>query len=206
MHLLHFFGSALLRSDRGDQRNKADAPTRTYSEREIEEGEAQQDGTKNKNSWSVMGLFLAPRQRSPSPSPSPSGSLPPSEYNSLDSEKKSKCNLPLAFPIFSFQKLPHSRTFWISLGIAIMVLLTTLLTTVLVLTHARRAHANIDFTVDLGYSKYVGAAAADDKIVKWLGIRYAAPPVGNNRFRAPQDPVVDGKTIQANTVCLASSL
>jgi Carboxylesterase family len=132
--------------------------------------------------------------------------LPPSEYNALDSEKKSKWN-PLAFRTFSIQTLRHSRKFWISIGIAIMVLLTVLLTTVLVLTqHAQKAHANIDFTVDLGYSKYVGTAAADNKIVKWLGIRYAAPPVGNNRFRAPQDPVVDGKTIQANTVCLASSL
>jgi hypothetical protein len=88
-----------------------------------------------------------------------------------------------------------------------MVLLTALLTTVLVLTHhARKAHANIDFTVDLGYSKYVGTAAADNKIVKWLGIRYAAPPVGNNRFRAPQGPIKDGKTIQADKVCPISPL
>ena len=88
-----------------------------------------------------------------------------------------------------------------------MVLLAALLSTALVLTHhAHQAHANIDFTVDLGYSKYVGTAAADNKIVKWLGIRYAAPPVGNNRFRAPQDPVKDGKTNQANKVCGIPSL
>ncbi|RAL07457.1 putative triacylglycerol lipase [Aspergillus homomorphus CBS 101889] len=42
-------------------------------------------------------------------------------------------------------------------------------------------------TVDLGYSQYRGQALANG-IVQWLGIRYAAPPVGSLRFAAPQDP------------------
>lgn len=41
--------------------------------------------------------------------------------------------------------------------------------------------------VDLGYSKYRGRANSDG-VVEWLGMRYAAPPVGPLRFSAPQDP------------------
>ncbi|KAJ6121794.1 Carboxylesterase type B [Penicillium capsulatum] len=40
--------------------------------------------------------------------------------------------------------------------------------------------------VDLEYSKYRGSTA--NGISKFLGLRYAAPPVGDLRFAAPQDP------------------
>ncbi|PYI06251.1 alpha/beta-hydrolase [Aspergillus sclerotiicarbonarius CBS 121057] len=47
-------------------------------------------------------------------------------------------------------------------------------------------------TVNLGYARYKGQALPDD-ITQWLGIRYAAAPVGPLRFSAPQDPeTVDG--------------
>jgi carboxylesterase type B len=42
--------------------------------------------------------------------------------------------------------------------------------------------------VDLGYSKYQGTPLQNG-ITQWLGIRFAAAPLGNLRFRAPQDPV-----------------
>ncbi|PLB44716.1 putative triacylglycerol lipase [Aspergillus steynii IBT 23096] len=46
--------------------------------------------------------------------------------------------------------------------------------------------------VDLGYTRYKGQALPNG-IVQWLGMRYAAPPVGPLRFSAPQDPEeVDG--------------
>lgn len=42
--------------------------------------------------------------------------------------------------------------------------------------------------VDLGYSSYQGTSL-DNGVSRWLGIRYAAPPVGDLRFRAPKDPL-----------------
>lgn len=59
--------------------------------------------------------------------------------------------------------------------------------------------ANISLDVDLGYSHYQGSNGAPG-VSQWLGIRYAAAPVGDLRFKAPQDPVFDGKKYIANTV------
>lgn len=65
--------------------------------------------------------------------------------------------------------------------------------------------------VDLGYSTYQGRVSAG--IAQWLGIRYAAPPVGSLRFAAPQDPVktegiIDAKQVRCNrpTVSLDLSI
>ncbi|GAB1212872.1 hypothetical protein ATERTT37_002021 [Aspergillus terreus] len=41
--------------------------------------------------------------------------------------------------------------------------------------------------VDLGYARYRGQTLSSG-VNQWLGIRYAAPPVGPLRFAAPQDP------------------
>ncbi|KAF4540629.1 Carboxylesterase [Lasiodiplodia theobromae] len=41
--------------------------------------------------------------------------------------------------------------------------------------------------VDLGHAKYNGVDQGDG-VTKWLGVRYGAAPVGDLRFRAPQDP------------------
>ncbi|KAK2741018.1 hypothetical protein FQN57_005754 [Myotisia sp. PD_48] len=46
--------------------------------------------------------------------------------------------------------------------------------------------------VDLGYSKYQ-SVDGPEHVSRWLGMRYAAPPLGELRFAAPQDPIrVDG--------------
>ncbi|KAH8752354.1 Alpha/Beta hydrolase protein [Hyaloscypha sp. PMI_1271] len=57
---------------------------------------------------------------------------------------------------------------------------------------------NVTLTVDLGYSKYQGAYAANG-VSQWFGIRYAAPPVGDLRFRAAADPLVNDTVQIADT-------
>ena len=53
----------------------------------------------------------------------------------------------------------------------------------------------VDPLVDVVYSQYLGATIPAG-ITQWLGIRYAAPPLGDLRFRAPADPLVND-TVQA---------
>jgi len=55
--------------------------------------------------------------------------------------------------------------------------------------------------VDVSYSKYQGAPLGNG-ITQWMGVRYAAPPVGNLRFAAPSDPVKNKTTIIADTVSI----
>lgn len=56
---------------------------------------------------------------------------------------------------------------------------------------------SIPLTVDLGYSKYEGTTV-EGCINQYLGMRFAAPPLGDLRFRAPADPVYNG-TLQPAT-------
>ncbi|KAF4414638.1 hypothetical protein F53441_14719 [Fusarium austroafricanum] len=42
--------------------------------------------------------------------------------------------------------------------------------------------------VDVSYNEYKGKDLGNS-VTQWLGIRYAAPPVGDLRFMPPQDPV-----------------
>jgi acetylcholinesterase len=53
--------------------------------------------------------------------------------------------------------------------------------------------------VHLGYAKYQGASL-ENGISQWLGIRYAAPPVEDLRFRAPQDPILNAELQIADKV------
>jgi hypothetical protein len=53
--------------------------------------------------------------------------------------------------------------------------------------------------VDVSYSKYQGVSL-ENGVTQWLGVRYAAPPVGDLRFAAPCDPVKNKTTIIADTV------
>lgn len=48
----------------------------------------------------------------------------------------------------------------------------------------------VDVTVSLNYSTYIGTAQVGTGVTQWLGIRYAAPPLGDLRFMPPQDPPV----------------
>lgn len=42
-------------------------------------------------------------------------------------------------------------------------------------------------TVNLGYTSYEGRTLSG--VTQWLGMRFAAPPVEDLRFAAPQDPL-----------------
>lgn len=59
--------------------------------------------------------------------------------------------------------------------------------------------AQNDFVVDLGYAQYQGMAL-ENGITQWLGMRFAAPPLGDLRFRAPADPLPEEGVVQAFTV------
>ncbi|KAH6714287.1 Alpha/Beta hydrolase protein [Leptodontidium sp. MPI-SDFR-AT-0119] len=71
---------------------------------------------------------------------------------------------------------------------------------------ARSQTSSNDLTVNLNYSTYQGFVAPQN-ISQWRGIRFAAPPTGERRFRNPQDPLVNESLQIADTFgpsCLAS--
>ncbi|TFK27827.1 alpha/beta-hydrolase [Coprinopsis marcescibilis] len=53
-------------------------------------------------------------------------------------------------------------------------------------------------TVDLGYAQYQGFVNAETLNTEFLGIRYAAPPTGNFRWRAPRQPLQERHIQLAN--------
>lgn len=62
----------------------------------------------------------------------------------------------------------------------------------------------VDTVVDLGYQSYEGVSS-DSGVTQWLGMRYAAPPLGDLRFAAPMDPEEgDGDVVSADAVCIAN--
>jgi len=61
----------------------------------------------------------------------------------------------------------------------------------------------VDPVVDLGYSKYRGRIVGEGT-TQWLGIRYAAPPLGQLRFAAPQDPLPTTEVLDASKVSTQS--
>jgi Carboxylesterase family len=55
--------------------------------------------------------------------------------------------------------------------------------------------------INLGYSKYKGYTHKTG-VTTWLGIRYAAPPIGDLRFAPPKDPPKHGGIQKADKVRL----
>jgi hypothetical protein len=76
----------------------------------------------------------------------------------------------------------------------------------LTITATLRSVRAVSPLVHLGYSSYQGTSLPNG-ITQWLGLRYAAPPVGDLRFAAPRDPF-STEGVQAATehgpLCLAT--
>ena len=69
------------------------------------------------------------------------------------------------------------------------------------------AQSDMAPVVDLGYAKYRGQSFDESGVSQWLGIRYAAPPLGNLRYAAPEDPLEEDDTVDAfqhGPLCLAT--
>lgn len=80
-------------------------------------------------------------------------------------------------------------------------LLLPLLVVVLPLLGLPQRAWAVPVTVSLDYSTYVGTAQTGGTgVTQWLGLRYAAPPLGDLRFARPQDPPVVNTTQPANAV------
>lgn len=63
----------------------------------------------------------------------------------------------------------------------------------------------VDVTISLNYSTYIGTAQTGGTgVTEWLGIRYAAPPLGALRFQRPQDPPVVSIPQPADQVCICA--
>ena len=60
--------------------------------------------------------------------------------------------------------------------------------------------------VHLNYTSYRGTAL-DNGVTQWLGVRFAAPPLGDLRFREPQNPPTEAGVFDADTlppICLGT--
>ncbi|KAF3482160.1 triacylglycerol lipase [Arthroderma uncinatum] len=142
---------------------------------------------------------ILPRPDSPdssifAPSPTPSTNLVPLSKFPMDKSE------PEIQPSPSRSR---KRLIIIIIGVMAVLITTLIVTLVLVLdrrgsakpTHGHgNAHGPV---VELDYAKYMGTPGGHD-VTSWLGIRYAAPPVGQLRFAAPQDPKKEAGIQRAN--------
>ena len=62
----------------------------------------------------------------------------------------------------------------------------------------------VDRVVSLKNGKYQGTVLSNG-LTSWLGMRYAAAPLGSLRFAAPQDPPNHDGIEAANSVCVTRS-
>ncbi|RYP02658.1 hypothetical protein DL766_010257 [Monosporascus sp. MC13-8B] len=68
-----------------------------------------------------------------------------------------------------------------------LIMMMHLLSLVVLYVSAAFGMYDDDNTVDLGCNKYTGVSGSNN-VTKWLGVRYAVPPLGDLRFLPPEDP------------------
>ncbi|KAJ7470971.1 Alpha/Beta hydrolase protein [Mycena latifolia] len=85
--------------------------------------------------------------------------------------------LPVVQPVKTSAALRERCRFWDSAALCAALLVTA-------------SFLKVEATpiVDLGYAQYQGAVNMSTNVTTFLGMRYAAAPIGELRFRAPQPP------------------
>ena len=61
--------------------------------------------------------------------------------------------------------------------------------------------------VDVDYARYRGVAM-ENGVTEWLGLRFAAPPLGDKRFARPKDPLPENEVTEAQSfgpLCLGTN-
>lgn len=131
------------------------------------------------------------------PSPGTPGSSPPS---SIQNEKDDK-----ALQQKRLDARKRKRLLGIGIG-AMVALLGLILGLSLGLTLGRKHKHDNDSdgpVINLDYTSYRGNNLQNG-VNEWLGMRYAAAPIGELRFAAPQDPLRNDTVQKANKACLES--
>lgn len=86
---------------------------------------------------------------------------------------------------------------FIVIGFVVVALLAVLF--FCVAAFALRVHSQATSIIDLTYGRYQGTSL-NNNVTQWLGMRYAAAPVGDLRFADPQKPTNFDGVVIANKV------
>ena len=68
------------------------------------------------------------------------------------------------------------------------------------LAASRCAVSQDSSVVDIGYAVYQGTRLEEAGVDEYLGMRFAPPPLGNLRFRAPATPAAEERVQDATAV------
>lgn len=88
---------------------------------------------------------------------------------------------------------------WLSLALGLTAFISVVTAVPIVTTAKHDTDGKHLPVVDLGYSKYQGTAL--QQVNQYLGMRFAAPPLGDLRWRAPRDPPKTTDVQNATAVC-----
>ncbi|KAI1468767.1 alpha/beta-hydrolase [Daldinia caldariorum] len=122
----------------------------------------------------------------------------------------------------SFRSANPRRTFALLATIVVVVVVVAVVTPTAILLPRRYREGAVDKArrtpshpavarVNLGYAQYQGSlVGSGGGVAQYLGMRYAAPPTGDRRWRAPIEPAVDDSGDQAadafGPICLGISV
>ena len=98
----------------------------------------------------------------------------------------------------------HGR--YLIILVLFLIIFTTMRVSLLTGAASVPIAAAVSPVVHLNYTSYRGSAFSNG-VTQWLGMRYAAPPLGDLRFREPENPPSQGGVIDANDfgpICLGT--